>query len=69
MRYTTAFSGVDAPGAALHVSLVQLRARMASMPRTDLPIGEMQEPQHLAAIEWLQASQRELLNPSEVSVR
>ena len=66
IRYSTAFSGVDAPGVALHVSLLQLRERLLSLTSPDAqrvgPLDAMKSPEHVLAIEWLHASQKELLN-------
>ena len=57
LRYSTAFSGIDAPGTALHMSLLQIRHRVASLGETLPPL---EPPVHVVAFEWLRVSQREL---------
>ena len=51
MTYSTAFSGIDAPGCALEVGLRQLCGERH-------PQGK---PTHLYGVEWLRASQAELM--------
>ena len=60
LTYSTCFSGIDAPGAALHVALADLRDRLGF----EELIGN-HKPRHLLAVEWNQAAQTELiLSPS-----
>ena len=66
--FTTAFSGIDAPGTGLGQQVAELNYRIAnrnalrkavSSPTFDKKVGE---PVHLNATEWFKPSQTELLN-------
>ena len=55
LTYSSAFSGVDAPGTALHVALIDLQDRLGFRG-----YPEMCSPKHVRAVEWNRAAAMEL---------
>lgn len=56
MTYTTAFSGVDAPGAALHTALADLRLRLGYSDAC----SHLNKPHHAMAVGWSKQARQEM---------